>query len=121
VQEYEEDRQQDAVNEDHDGGGDQADGVGTNSGEADGFPGEIENEDVENPRNDGKQRNGGLAGTRDQNEKGGVTGEAKEDVESGNYQGVGEGDGSGTTGESVKKNQIRSEGGQTPSDKTEPE
>jgi hypothetical protein len=93
--------------------------VGSNSGEADGFPGEIGNEDVENPRNDGKQRNGSLAGTRDQNEKGRVTGESKEEMESGNYQRVGEGRGSGPAGETVKKRQIRSDGGQAPSEKSE--
>jgi hypothetical protein len=33
-------------------------------------------------------------GTRDQNEQSGVTGEAKEEVQSGNYQRVGKGGGS---------------------------
>jgi hypothetical protein len=119
VQQHEEGRQQDAINEYDNEGGDQAGGVRTNSGEADSFPGEIRNENVENPRDDRKQRNGGLTGIRDEKEKSGVTSETKENVESGNDQRVGEGAGSGPAGKAVKQNQIRSDRGQAPSEKAE--
>lgn len=54
IQKPEEGRQQDAINEDGNQSRDEAGGVGTNSDQADGFPCEIWNEDVENPRNNGK-------------------------------------------------------------------
>jgi len=119
VQQDEEGRQQNAINEYDNEGGDQAGVVKMNSGEADSFPGEIRNENVENPRDDGKERNGGLAGMRDEKEKGGVTSETKENVESGNDQSVSEGAGSGPAGKTVKQNQIWSYRGQAPSEKAE--
>lgn len=48
-----------------------------------------------------------------------MTSEAKEKVETGNCQRVGEGGGSGAAGETVKKNQIGGDGGQAPSEKSE--
>ena len=52
--------QGDGVEEDVDGGEDQAGGSGFDSGEANGFPGEIEDEDVQDPGNSREQGHAGV-------------------------------------------------------------
>ncbi len=101
VQDQYESWEQAGVEEDHDGGDDEAGRIGLDSGLADGFPGEIENEYVENPRDDGEQGRGDLAGTENEREESGVTDETEENMDRGNDQSVGEGCASGPTGQSV--------------------
>src|SRR5208283_4156775 len=119
VQDEYESWEQAGVKENYDGGDDEAGRIGLDSSLADGFPGEIENEHVENPRDDGEKGRGNLAGTENEGEESRVTEESEENVDRGNDQSVGEGGASGAAGEIVKKNKVRSDGGQAPRHETE--
>lgn len=119
VQDEYESWEQAGVEEDYDGGDDEAGRIGLDSSLADGFPGKIENEHVENPRDDGEKGRGDLAGTENEGEESRVTEESEENMDGGNDQSVGEGGASGTAGESVQKDKVRSDGGQAPRHETE--
>lgn len=76
VQNNDEKREQRCVDENNYRGDDQAGGIGMDSGLANRFPGQVEDDDIENPWGDGKQRRGDLSGPEDECEKGRVAEES---------------------------------------------
>ena len=107
-------RKQRTVQEDDDGSHAETGGIGKEASEADDSPGEIEDQDVEKPGDDGEQWSGDLSGAEDEGEKGGVSEETEEDVERRDDESVGEGGTSGTAEESVKKGDVRGDRREAP-------